>query len=269
MKRDYLAWAALAAALVVTASAEYALARAAGFGQWTAAGVPAALDIYAVRAMRAHRDVPAVVGAMILVNAAAHMVEAGLLSVSWYLVVGVSAIAPLVLWRVHRLAEVSGIQTPAEVFISEHLPVEAEERNLHAELAAAKVARVYGVNAPGERLATHAVSTPVHVDTLPPVEHPAIEAAPATEPLAICGAHRVFILLVPPSPEPPEVDTRLSSEQAREVIHAAWVNGAGVRETARVSTRSASYVAKVFTQLSEEQASAPVPLALVQSGETA
>lgn len=103
--RDWLAWAALAAALVVTASAEYALARAAGFGEFTAAGVPAALDIYAVRALRARRDVAAVVVAMVAVNAAAHMVEAGLLEVSWPLVVGVSAIAPMVLWRVHRLAD--------------------------------------------------------------------------------------------------------------------------------------------------------------------
>ncbi|MFE4692914.1 hypothetical protein ACFRH6_23040 [Streptomyces sp. NPDC056749] len=124
MKRDYLAWAALAAALVVTASAEYALARAAGFGQWTAAGVPAALDIYAVRAMRAHRDVPAVVTAMILVNAAAHIVEAGLLAVSWHLVVGVSAIAPLVLWRVHRLAE-QPVVSPVEAAVEQPVEVTA------------------------------------------------------------------------------------------------------------------------------------------------
>ncbi|MFJ3822086.1 hypothetical protein [Streptomyces nodosus] len=82
MKHDYLAWAALAVPLVVTASAEYALARAAGFGQWTADALPAALDIYAVRALRAHRDVLAAVAAMIATNAAAH------------LVVAVSAIAP-------------------------------------------------------------------------------------------------------------------------------------------------------------------------------
>lgn len=105
MKRDLLGWAALGAAIVVTASAEYQLARACGFGTYVAAGVPAALDIYAVRALRAHRDVLAVVVAMIGVNAAAHLVEAGLLAVSWPLVVAVSAIAPLVLWRVHALRE--------------------------------------------------------------------------------------------------------------------------------------------------------------------
>ncbi|MGI5512742.1 hypothetical protein [Streptomyces sp. CA-106131] len=103
--RDYLAWAALAAALVVTASAEYALARQAGFGQWTAGALPAALDIYAVRALRARRDVAAAVAAMIATNAASHLVAARLLPVAWPLVVAVSAIAPLVVWRVHRLAE--------------------------------------------------------------------------------------------------------------------------------------------------------------------
>ncbi|MFE0727928.1 hypothetical protein ACFW2X_06690 [Streptomyces antibioticus] len=103
MKKDPLAWLALAAALAVTASAEYALARACGFGPWVAAGVPAALDIYAVRALRVHRDVLAVVVAMIAVNAASHLVSAQLLPISIPLVVAVSAIAPLVLWRVHAL----------------------------------------------------------------------------------------------------------------------------------------------------------------------
>lgn len=120
MKRDYLAWAALVAALAVTASAEYTLARACGFGQVMAAGVPAALDVYAVRALRVHRDVFAVVLAMIGVNAASHLVTAGLLPVSVPLVVAVSAIAPLVLWRVHALRE-DAEQT------AEDEPVPAEE----------------------------------------------------------------------------------------------------------------------------------------------
>lgn len=105
MKNDYLKWAALVAALVATASAEYELARQVGFNQWVAAAVPGALDIYTVRAMRAHRDVLAAVTAMIGVNAASHLVTAGLLPVDVPLVVAVSAIAPLVLWRVHRLAD--------------------------------------------------------------------------------------------------------------------------------------------------------------------
>ncbi|MGA5108689.1 hypothetical protein [Streptomyces pseudogriseolus] len=105
MKRDPLLWAALVAVLVVLASAEYQLAVACGFGTYVAAGVPAALDVYALAALRARRDVLAVVLTLIAVNAASHLVEVGLLPVSVPLVVAVSAVAPLVLWRVHRLSE--------------------------------------------------------------------------------------------------------------------------------------------------------------------
>ncbi|MGW7196008.1 hypothetical protein [Streptomyces chryseus] len=105
MKRDPLLWGALGAVLVVLASAEYDLARACGFGTYVAAGVPAALDIYAIRALRAKRDVLVVVVALILVNSASHLVSAKLLPVDWPLVVAVSAVAPLVLWRVHKLGE--------------------------------------------------------------------------------------------------------------------------------------------------------------------
>ncbi|MFG2473562.1 hypothetical protein [Streptomyces fagopyri] len=112
MKNDYLKWGALLFALVATASAEYELARQVGFNEWVAAAVPGALDIYTVRALRAHKDVLAAVAAMIGVNAASHLVTAGLLPVNVPLVVAVSAIAPLVLWRVHRLADED--QAPAE-----------------------------------------------------------------------------------------------------------------------------------------------------------
>jgi hypothetical protein len=106
-------WGALAAALVATASAEYELARAVGFNQWVAAAVPGALDIYTISALRARRDVFAAVLALILVNSASHLVTVGLLPVSWPLVVAVAAIAPLVLWRVHRLADAAE-EAPAE-----------------------------------------------------------------------------------------------------------------------------------------------------------
>ncbi|WP_030173217.1 hypothetical protein [Streptomyces sp. NRRL S-813] len=105
MKRDPLLWAALTAVLVVLASAEYELAVACGFGRYVAAGVPAALDVYAIAALRARRDVLAVVVTLIAVNAASHLVAVRLLPVSVPLVVAVSAVAPLVLWRVHRLSE--------------------------------------------------------------------------------------------------------------------------------------------------------------------
>lgn len=130
-QRDPLLWAALLAVLVVLASAEYDLARACGFGQYVAAGVPAALDIYAIRALRARRDVLVVVVALIAVNGASHLVASELLPVNVPLVVAVSAIAPLVLWRVHRLSEITttAVAEPVAAVaepMPEPVPVEAE-----------------------------------------------------------------------------------------------------------------------------------------------
>jgi hypothetical protein len=116
-QRDILAWGALAMAIIGTASAEYGLADAAGWGR-VAFALPGCLDIYVVRALRAHRDMAAAVVAMILVNAVAHLISAGLLPVSVPVVVGVSAIAPLVLWRVHALREVEP-ETAAELAVPE------------------------------------------------------------------------------------------------------------------------------------------------------
>lgn len=142
-KRDILGAAALVAALVGTASAEYALALATGFNRGLAACVPAALDIYALRAFRAHRDVPAVVIALILVNAAAHLVSAGFLPVSTVLIVVVSSIAPLVMWRVHALGgaapaptapEVASADAPActQMHVSAEMPASAPEMPVDA-----------------------------------------------------------------------------------------------------------------------------------------
>lgn len=102
-RRDYLGWAATAFALVVTFSAEYELAKAVGIHHWVALAVPGALDVYVLRALQVRRDVFLTVLAMILVNAASHLVTAGVLRVEWPLIVAVSAIAPLVLWRSHVL----------------------------------------------------------------------------------------------------------------------------------------------------------------------
>jgi len=166
--RDLLAWGALGAALAVTASAEYSLARACGFGAIVAAGVPAALDIYAVRALRAGRDVAAVVIAMIAVNALAHLVAAGQLRVSVPLVIAVSAIAPLVLWRVHRIGH--GAQ---EETAEENTPAPKED------------------NTP-----TPTVPEPVHPTPVQQMPAPA-------KPLVICGEH----LGVPPVPPRPRIES--------------------------------------------------------------
>ena len=101
--KDPLKWVAAACALVATASAEYELARAIGMNPWVALAVPGALDAYVVRALRAHREVLTSVLAMVGVNAVSHLLTAGVLVLDWRIITAVSAIAPLVLWRVHAL----------------------------------------------------------------------------------------------------------------------------------------------------------------------
>ncbi|MFD8225153.1 hypothetical protein ACFV16_13400 [Streptomyces massasporeus] len=168
MNRDYLKWAALAFALVATASAEYELARAVGYNQWVAAAVPGALDVWTVRAMRQHRDVLAAVLAMIVVNALSHLVTAGLLEVSVPLVVGVSAIAPLVLYRLHAITGTDEPKADTEPVQEEPEPVQA----------------------------------PVQVDT--PEPQPVEPVRPKLH--VICGGRQPFTLGVPARPEPVRLD---------------------------------------------------------------
>lgn len=103
-KRDHLANAALAMAIIGTASAEYQLAKDVGWGRMAFA-LPGALDIYVIRALRAHRDMLAAILAMFAVNAVSHLITVGKLDASVWVVIGVSGIAPAVLWRVHALRE--------------------------------------------------------------------------------------------------------------------------------------------------------------------
>lgn len=187
--RDLLADAALIACLAATMPAEYALAQACGFGPYLSAAVPVAFDVYAIRAMRAHRDVAAVVLAMIAVNAASHLVGVGLLRVSWYLVVAVSAVAPLVLWRVHKLRDtrtepvaapaVAAVETPAKAVAA--APVAAVQQTPVAPVAAPAMPRVAAAAAaPRTRVAT----APVAPATPPAAPRRSTPAEPATQQLA-------------------------------------------------------------------------------------
>ncbi len=217
--RDVLAWAALLAALGVTASAEWQLAVAVGFGPYVAAGVPAALDIYAVRALRARRDVAAVVGAMIAVQALAHLVAARLLTVSVPLVVAVSTIAPLVLWRVHRIGH--GEPDPTT-------PAPAAE--------------------PQENTAVVHLDTSASSQVTPPApDRPAIEA-----PVPVSEVDTEADTEASTDAEP------LDADAAREVIEAAFRDGLSIRAAAARATRSPSYVQKVYAQLREAD-TAPIP----------
>lgn len=94
---------------------------------------------------------------------------------------------------------------------------------------------------------------------------------PATEPLVICGAGKVYALDASPGDEPGEVVGRLDAERARLLIEYAWTAGLSTREAARVSTRSPSYAAKVYARLDEENdsPSESAQLELVSAGVTA
>ncbi|WP_435285928.1 hypothetical protein [Streptomyces bacillaris] len=205
MKKDPLVWGALAAVLVVLASAEYDLARACGFGKYVAAGVPAALDIYAVRALRAKRDVLIVVVALVAVNAASHLVSAGLLPVDWPLVVAVSAIAPLVLWRVHRLSEPAA--EPPEVATTVMTTVFATARPVPEVVPSG--ARMLPVVA-------RAVTTP---PPAVPVIRPVPEVVPAGVRLLPIVSTKVTTPEPPPVPaEPPTVTLERLTPAAGQVV---------------------------------------------------
>lgn len=120
-EHDALGWAAMLASIAVTAHGEWSLAVACGYANAVAAGLPIAIDAYAIRAMRAGREIFPPVLLMIATNAAAHLVHGGMLTVAPWLVVLVSGIAPVVLWRVHALRrhekttpESAPAETPAQ-----------------------------------------------------------------------------------------------------------------------------------------------------------
>lgn len=123
---------------------------------------------------------------------------------------------------------------------------------LHAEVETA--------SAQGETGTIHPPSTSV---TAPPAPAPAPEPAPAAvepSPLVICGDHKLFSLTVPPASTRDEVGhgeaEKLPAQQALNVIRTCWVMGDSIPEAARKSTRSTSYVHKVYSRL-RDQASGP------------
>lgn len=103
-------WVALCAAVGLTASGEYQLAQLAGWGGIIAALLPTAVDVYVVIAIRAHRDVAGAIIMMIATNALYHLAAANLFGtdgrpghLAWWLIVAVTAVAPMVMWRIHGI----------------------------------------------------------------------------------------------------------------------------------------------------------------------
>ncbi|MEV8307847.1 DUF2637 domain-containing protein [Streptomyces flavidovirens] len=111
-----------------------------------------------------------------------------------------------------------------------------------------------------ERAEVPVDTRPVVTDTPPVRQSPAILPA-AVSPLVICGDRTVWPLVVPSREDDDEVPheqaDRLPTEAAKNVIRAAWVMGTPVAETARLATRSTSYVKKVFARLEEARTAEP------------
>ncbi|MGK3106246.1 hypothetical protein [Streptomyces sp. WAC05858] len=115
-------------------------------------------------------------------------------------------------------------------------------------------------SAPVESAPVPPVSTPV---TAPPAPAPAPAPVPAAvepSPLVICGDRRVYGLTVPPvstSAEDEAAETeKLPADEALNIIRTCWVMGETIAEAARKSTRSTSYVHKIYQRL-RDQASGP------------
>ncbi|MEV8474849.1 hypothetical protein [Streptomyces sp. NPDC051173] len=99
---------ALTAVVGLTASGEFELAQLAGWPPVIAWLLPLGIDVYVVQALRRHRDVSAALILMVAANAIYHLAAAGLFGVrggrpEWWLIVGVAAIAPFVMWRLHQI----------------------------------------------------------------------------------------------------------------------------------------------------------------------
>ncbi|MBA3554745.1 MAG: DUF2637 domain-containing protein [Gemmatimonadales bacterium] len=116
--------------------------------------------------------------------------------------------------------------------------------------------QVHGLVADAEPVAVPVVEierdtppSPVAVE-VSPTPRPELRPAVASS-LVICGGH-LEIPAVPPRP-------RLSPDEAREAIEQAWRNGLSIREAARVSTRSASQVQRIYTGLDADRGPRPVP----------
>lgn len=121
-------------------------------------------------------------------------------------------------------------------------------------------------------LVTRPLSGPEVTAEVPLTSAPALLAAiaaPSVEPLVICGDRTVWPLVVTPRDTEGEVSDevteRLPADAALAVIEKCHVRGTSVAEAARVSTRSTSYVKKVFGRLDEVRGPQPMPgqLALV------
>ncbi|MET9998849.1 extensin [Streptomyces microflavus] len=107
----------------------------------------------------------------------------------------------------------------------------------------------------------HPTSTPAATPAPAGQPGPAPIPAPSLKRLVICGAGRVHPLAVPslstPDDEEQRSGSRLSTEEAAEVIRQCFEDGDTISEAAVKSTRSTSYVHKVYSRLANPPQDGP------------
>lgn len=101
-----LRWVSIAAGVVFTATAEYQLARELGASEPVAVMLPLAIDAYVIAALHVFRafDIALSLGLMGTAQIAAHLLDAGVMPVNAWVVVVVSLLVPVSIWRTHALA---------------------------------------------------------------------------------------------------------------------------------------------------------------------
>ncbi|MGW2284932.1 hypothetical protein [Streptomyces phaeochromogenes] len=117
--RTWLTRLSLAAGIAFTAHAEYDLARTLGADRFIAAMLPVSIDAYVVAALRWFRalDITLSLSLMSAAQVAAHALDADVIAVTFELVVVVSLLVPVALWRTHALArEGEAVTTPAVAY---------------------------------------------------------------------------------------------------------------------------------------------------------
>lgn len=104
--RTWLTRLSLGAGVAFTASAEYQLARTLGADQAIAAMLPVAVDAYVIAALRWFRafDIALSLSLMGATQISAHLLDARVMRVNIPMVVVISLLVPVAIWRTHALA---------------------------------------------------------------------------------------------------------------------------------------------------------------------
>lgn len=123
----WLAHVSLAAGVVFTATAEYSLARRLGAQELVAVMLPVAIDAYAIAALKRFRAFDIALSLMLMCAAqvSAHLLDSHVMPVNGWLVVVVSLLVPVAIWRTHALAR-GEHETPAEPIVEYAEAVEVE-----------------------------------------------------------------------------------------------------------------------------------------------